>query len=153
MALRRLTREASKFAKEDVADGLSGGPVSDDDLFKWRCGISGAKLLKDTPMQEGNFYIELLISPDYPNKAPKVTIATQVWHPSVNDKGEVCLDILKDDAWSAAQNIESVCLAISSLLSAPSADGGINTEASSQLGSDKAAFDAKQLEYTRKYAM
>jgi len=42
--------------------------------------------------------------------------------------GEICLDILKPDAWTPAWTLQSVCRAVTALLSHPEADSPLNCD-------------------------
>ena len=47
-----------------------------------------------------------------------MTFRTPIYHPNVDMKGRICLDILKDK-WSAVLNVGSVLLSLQSLLGEP----------------------------------
>lgn len=67
---------------------------------------------------EGMAYKMTLSFPsDYPCSAPTVKFETPCYHPNVDQHGNICLDILKEDAWSAAYDVASVLRSIQSLLS------------------------------------
>lgn len=51
----------------------------------------------------------------YPYQAPRVKFISPCFHPNVDDKGFICLDILKDK-WSALYDVRSILLSIQSLL-------------------------------------
>eukprot|EP00877_Chromochloris_zofingiensis_P003445 jgi/Chrzof1/13100/Cz07g19230.t1 len=63
-------------------------------------------------------------SDNYPYDPPHVRFTTPVYHPNVNDKGEICLSIFFkncswDNGWSPALSITSVLLSIMVLLNEP----------------------------------
>ena len=43
---------------------------------------------------------------DYPKKPPKIYFISKVYHPNVSLKGEICVDLLKDN-WSDIMDAES----------------------------------------------
>ena len=113
MALRRINKELADIGK-CPPDNCSAGPIGDD-LFKWQATIMGPT---DSPYEGGVFFLEIQFPQDYPFKPPKLRFQTKIYHCNVNDKGGICLDILKDN-WSPALTIAKVLLSICSLLTDP----------------------------------
>ena len=94
--------------------------TDETDIFQWKAHITGPK---DSPYEGGIFELSLRCSDTYPLAPPKVLFVTPVFHPNVLFKtGEICLDILKPDAWTPAWTLQSVCRAVVALLSHPEAD-------------------------------
>ena len=92
----------------------------DADAFVWTVVLAGPP---GTPYEGGTFELSIKCQPNYPLAPPKVLFVTPVFHPNVLYKtGEICLDILKPDAWTPAWTLQSVCRAVMALLSHPEAD-------------------------------
>ncbi|CAA2983792.1 ubiquitin-conjugating enzyme E2 10-like [Olea europaea subsp. europaea] len=82
---------------------LNPGPVAQD-MFHWQATIIGPN---ESPYAGGVFQVTIHFPPDYPFKPPKVAFRTKVFHPNINNNGNICLDILKDQ-WSPALTISNV---------------------------------------------
>ncbi|KAF8483446.1 ubiquitin-conjugating enzyme/RWD-like protein [Russula ochroleuca] len=112
--LKRIHREISDLKKEDLGD-ISVGPVSNDNPFLWKARIPGPE---GSVYEGGIFNVEIVLSHDYPFSAPKVLFQTRIYHMNISEKGNVCIDILKNN-WSPALSIFKVVLSLSSLLTDP----------------------------------
>lgn len=67
-------------------------------------------------MYEGLRYrLALKFPNNYPYAAPTVTFITPCFHPNVDEHGNICLDILKEN-WSALYDVRTILLSIQSLL-------------------------------------
>jgi len=146
-ALKRITKEYKDLQKEPVSN-CSAGPKNSSDMLQWTATITGPT---KTPYEGGVFFLELEFPADYPFKPPKVKFVTKIYHCNVNDKGGICLDILKD-SWSPALTISKVLLSISSLLSDPNPDDPLVPEIAQLLKSDRAKHDKTAREWVTKFA-
>jgi len=145
-ALRRITKEL-KDLEADPPANCSAGPVGDD-LFKWKATIMGPS---DSPYDGGVFFLDIVFPQDYPFKPPNLKFQTKIYHCNVNDKGGICLDILKD-SWSPALTISKVLLSICSLLTDPNPDDPLVPEIAKQYKTNRKEHDKTAAEWTRKYA-
>mmetsp|Transcript_41622 Transcript_41622/g.107683 ORF Transcript_41622/g.107683 Transcript_41622/m.107683 type:complete len:167 (-) Transcript_41622:306-806(-) len=107
--LRALTK--AKKGKGDEEEGVSAFPSSDS-ILQWRATIEGPS---STPYSGMQLKLNLEFPSNYPFSPPTVTFITPLFHPNVDDKGNICLDILQDK-WSAIYNVKTVLLSIRSLL-------------------------------------
>ena len=65
----------------DPPEGITAGPVSEDDMFIWEALIQGPE---GTPFEGGVFPAELRFPKDYPLAPPKMKFLTDMWHPNGN---------------------------------------------------------------------
>ena len=128
-------------------DNCSAGPAGDDP-YVWRCTILGPS---KSPYQGGIFFLNLNFPKDYPFKPPKVTFETKIYHCNINDKGGICLDILKDQ-WSPALTVSKVLLSICSLLNDPNPDDPLVPDIANKFKNDREEHDRIAKEWTKKFA-
>eukprot|EP00295_Goniomonas_pacifica_P022738 CAMPEP_0175943618 /NCGR_PEP_ID=MMETSP0108-20121206/25660_1 /TAXON_ID=195067 ORGANISM="Goniomonas pacifica, Strain CCMP1869" /NCGR_SAMPLE_ID=MMETSP0108 /ASSEMBLY_ACC=CAM_ASM_000204 /LENGTH=174 /DNA_ID=CAMNT_0017268617 /DNA_START=10 /DNA_END=534 /DNA_ORIENTATION=+ len=146
MALKRLNKELQDLAASPP-ENCSAGPVGED-FFKWQATIMGPG---DSPYAGGVFFLTISFPSDYPFKPPKVMFQTKIFHPNVNQQGNICLDILKDQ-WSPALTISKVLLSICSLLTDPNPDDPLVPDIAAMYKTDKEKYNATAQDWTRRYA-
>ncbi len=151
-AERRLKREFKNFMK-DSPFNCSGGPIknmdNEKDYYKWNATITGPQ---QSPYENGIFNLDIVFPPNYPFKPPSIVFKTPIYHPNISKKGEICLDILKDQ-WSPALTISKVLLSICSLLTDPNPSDPLRPTVADLYMKNKLEYDLNAREYTYKYAM
>lgn len=78
LASKRLLKEYRAIS-DSPPDGITAGPVSEDDLFHWECFISGPE---GSPYEFGVFPAELKFPKDYPLAPPSLKFLCDMWHPN-----------------------------------------------------------------------
>ncbi|PAA94287.1 hypothetical protein BOX15_Mlig018001g1 [Macrostomum lignano] len=145
-ARNRIVREL-RTMQSDPLPYVSAGPI-DEDLLTWRGVIVGPA---GTPYENGQFDLRIQFPSDYPLKPPKLQFLTQIYHPNINSRGLVCLDILQKQ-WSPALTISKVLLSLTSLLSEPNPDDPLVGNIGRQYKTNYGEFVRLAREATRKYA-
>jgi len=145
--IRRIQKEFNDLKKDPVLN-CSAGPESEDDLYHWKGTIVGPE---GSPYAGGVFSLDIEFPPDYPFSPPKVLFVTKIYHCNVSSRGDICLDILKEE-WSPALTIEKVLLSICSLLEDPNPDDPLVPDIASLYRTDRVAHDQKAREITQAYA-
>lgn len=79
-AAKRLFKEYRALSS-DPPEGITAGPVNEDDMFIWEALIQGPE---GTPFEGGVFPAELRFPKDYPLAPPKMKFITDMWHPNGN---------------------------------------------------------------------
>lgn len=77
-ASKRLFKEY-KALSSDPPEGITAGPINEDDMFLWEALIQGPE---GTPFEGGVFPAELRFPKDYPLAPPKMKFVTDMWHPN-----------------------------------------------------------------------
>lgn len=146
MNARFILKELQEITR-DPTDGISAGPVGKD-IFHWIASIVGPK---DTPYEDGVFYLDITFPQDYKFSPPHIVFKTKIYHPNISPEGEICLDILKEK-WAPCLIISKVLLSIVSFLDDPNPDCHFNPSVELQYKIDRKAFDQIAREWTLRYA-
>ncbi|KAL3896065.1 MAG: hypothetical protein SGPRY_013357 [Prymnesium sp.] len=126
MVSSRLLKEYRELKSSERDLEIDLQLVDESDIFVWKAFLQGPR---DTPYVGGTFELSVQCPSTYPLSPPKVTFLTKIFHPNVlYTNGEICLDILKPDAWTPAWTLMSVCRAVTALLSHPEADSPLNCD-------------------------
>ncbi|KAJ8319437.1 hypothetical protein KUTeg_004528 [Tegillarca granosa] len=129
--------------------GLKAGPLEEDStLMHWQAQLPGPE---DSPYHGGSFLLRIDFSHDYPFKAPKIKFQTKIFHPNVEDDGEICTNFLHS-GWKPSYSIGYVLLAIASLLLHPNAEEPADEKIASMYLNNREEFDRKAREYTQLHA-
>lgn len=61
----------------------------------------------EPPYNKRSFRLEISFPAEYPFKPPKITFKTIIYHPNVDEKGQICLPIISPENWKPATKIIS----------------------------------------------
>jgi len=145
--IKRVRREYERLKSEPIPM-CSAGPINDANFLEWYAEIEGPR---DSPYSGGKFRLSVVFPKTYPFKPPKIQFKTYVYHPNINDKGGICLDILKE-SWSPALTISKVLLSLVSLLTDPNPDDPLVPEIAKTFKNDRNKYNETARMYTEKYA-
>ncbi|EPS93215.1 hypothetical protein FOMPIDRAFT_131077 [Fomitopsis schrenkii] len=144
--IKRIHREIADLKKEDLGN-ITLAP-SDDNLFNWKATIPGPE---GSVYEDGLFRVEINLAHDYPFSAPKVTFQTRIYHMNINDRGSICIDILKHN-WSPALSLFKVILSLSSLLTDPNPKDPLVPPIATEYIRNRAQHDRTARQWTELYA-
>ncbi|KAF5100065.1 hypothetical protein D0Z00_001402 [Geotrichum galactomycetum] len=148
-AQRRLMSEY-KTLIQDTPEGISAGPIDEDNFFEWECLIQGPE---DTPYDGGLFAATLSFPSDYPLSPPKMKFTSNIFHPNIYKDGTVCISILHppgddpnmyehaSERWSPIQSVEKILISVMSMLAEPNDESGANIDASKMWRDDREQFN------------
>ncbi|VDL59754.1 unnamed protein product [Hymenolepis diminuta] len=146
-ATRRLQKELVAVRENDIQEFFKLDEPGDC-LTCW----TGNLLPDKPPFDKGSFKIQIIFEPDYPIKPPKVTFQTPIYHPNVDEKGQICLPLIDPSKWKPATKIVEVIKELKDLIANPEIEHPLRAELAEEYARDKAAFNKKAAEYTAKYA-
>jgi len=146
-ATRRLGKElndirgsGSKLFRDIVVDEAN--------ILNWQ-----GKLCTDQPpYNKGAFKIEIVFPAEYPFKPPKITFKTKIYHPNIDEKGQVCLPIISPENWKPATKTEQVIQALAVLINEPEPEHPLRGDLAEEYTKQKKVFLQKAEEYTKKHA-
>lgn len=145
--MKRLQTEVSRMENEGVPS-CTAGPV-DSDIYHWKATIEGPS---ESPYENGLFELEIRFPYDYPFCPPNVIFKTPIYHPNINEKGGICVDILMNN-WRPVLTVPEILLSIMSLLTDPNPESPLNIEASNLYKNDRILYNKTARKLTRKWAM
>ncbi|XP_037778866.1 ubiquitin-conjugating enzyme E2-17 kDa-like [Penaeus monodon] len=149
MALKRIAKDQDELQSHPL-ENLWACPNEDkDDPYIWQVTMLGPP---ETPYEGGIFFLDMYFSEDYPWMKPKVQFSTAVYHPNVNSRGEVCLDLLTNN-WRPDFTISSVLLGLYSLMADPSPEDFLNLEIANEFRDDREKFNETARDWTKKWAV
>lgn len=71
----------------------------------WNITIAGPE---SSPFEGGQFTIEFKLD-NFPFKGPIVTYKTKIHHPNINEKGEVCEDMIETGSkWAPTKKLTAI---------------------------------------------
>ena len=114
--------------------------------------LAGIEGPPDTPYEGGVFWIDVQIPPDYPWRPPKLRFLTRIYHPNIDSRGYICLDILEDH-WSPILTILDALVSICSLLDDPGLTDPLVPEIAEIYCKDYDLYSQNARTYTARYAM
>ena len=148
MATRRLMGEYKQITT-NPPEGMTAGPINEENMFEWECVIVGAS---ETLYEGGCFHAILSFPQDYPLNPPIMRFTTELWHPNIYKDGKVCISILhapgedaygyerSDERWSPVHSVEKILLSVMSMLAEPNDESPANVDAAKMWRDDRDQF-------------
>ncbi len=129
------------------ANWLSIAPI--DSNFNNCLAIMAGTL--GTPYEGVIFWLQVKFPQDYPFRPPSMRFLTNVWHPNIDERGNICLDTLQD-GWTAAHTMASVLASVHLLFSEPAWEDPLRGEVARQWYEDCKGFVETAKRFTEVYA-
>lgn len=81
-----------------VSNGQASMSYNDDDFCKFDVRIQP----NDGPYKGGSLLFHFKLRPAYPTSPPQIMCGNTVYHPNIDDEGDICLSVLSE--WSGNNN-------------------------------------------------
>ncbi|GFW05203.1 ubiquitin-conjugating enzyme E2 L3 [Trichonephila clavipes] len=104
------------------------------------------------PYNKGAFRIEINFPAEYPFKPPKITFKTKIYHPNIDEKGQVCLAIISSENWKPATKADQVIQALVALVNDPEPHHPLRADLAEEYSKDKKKFFKNAEEFTKKFS-
>ncbi|KAJ5342956.1 uncharacterized protein N7506_002780 [Penicillium brevicompactum] len=165
VAQKRLFHEYKNLST-NPPEGITAGPVSEDDMFYWEALIQGPE---ETPFEGGVFAAELKFPKDYPLSPPTMKfIGGGIWHP--NGTPSSCRVSQRNrlhfyppspgddpnhyehasERWSPIQSVEKILISVMSMLAEPNDESPANVEAAKMWRERRPEYEAKVRDEVKK---
>jgi ubiquitin-conjugating enzyme E2 D/E len=145
--IRSIQKVITDLEKNPI-EGCSAGPTLDN-ITLWDITLFGPE---GTPYTGGLFKIKMIFTNEYPFKPPKIIFETKILHCNINEKGEICIDLLKESNWNPTKKISEVLGSIVILLKHPNPSEPLNPEIAELYLNKRAIHDTTVRECVEKYA-
>jgi ubiquitin-conjugating enzyme E2 D/E len=143
----RILQELGRFHSDETLPYLSISPI-DQDFDKILACIEGRP---DSPYAGGVFWIHITYPDLYPMSPPKLRFITPIYHPNVDEVGDISLDILQK-AWTPALSTLSLLLSVVSVLHDPIVADAVAPDIAEEYTDDYNCFSETAQLYTIQFA-
>ena len=106
------------------------------------------------PTQDATFKLLITLPHEYPFKPPQVSFTTRIYHPNVSndDKGSMCIGMLRADEWKPPNRIAAVLDMVRNLLVEPNIDDAVEMAIAEQYRTNAKEFEKVAKEWVKRYA-
>ncbi|CAK9299343.1 unnamed protein product [Gordionus sp. m RMFG-2023] len=148
-ASRRLGKELIDLKNSsDIRKIFHDIQVDDNNILVWRGLVSP----RNPPYNKGSFKIEINFPAEYPFKPPKINFKTKIYHPNIDEKGQVCLPIISAENWKPATKADQVVQSLVTLIEEPEPEHPLRTDLAEEYTKDRKKFFKNAEDFTKKYS-
>lgn len=146
-ATRRLQKELQGI-REAAIPSFRDIRVDESNILTWQVLIVPDK----APYNKGAFRIEINFPAEYPFKPPKITFKTKIYHPNIDEKGQVCLPIIQAEHWKPATKTDQVIQSLVALVNDPEPEHPLRADLAQEFTKEPKKFFKNAEEHTKKFA-
>lgn len=145
-ATRRLNDELSDLRRSGQKSFLNI-IVDESNVLYWQ----GLICPENAPYNKGAFKIEINFPAAYPFRPPVITFKTKIYHPNIDEEGQVVLPIIAKENWKASTKTDQVIQSLLSLINDPEPDHPLRSDLAEEFTGDKQKFHKAAEEFTKKH--
>ncbi|XP_006881921.1 PREDICTED: ubiquitin-conjugating enzyme E2 L3-like [Elephantulus edwardii] len=147
MAARRLMKELEEIHKSGIQN-FCDIEVDEENFLRWE----GLIVPNSPPYDKGAFRVEIRFPAEYPFKPPKILFKTKIYHPNIDETGQVCLPVISSENWKPATKAEQVILSLVALISEPEPEHPLRADLAQEYKTDREQFYRNAEDFTRMFA-
>uniref|UniRef100_A0A161MF60 Ubiquitin-conjugating enzyme E2-18 kDa n=1 Tax=Triatoma infestans TaxID=30076 RepID=A0A161MF60_TRIIF len=144
---RRLQKELSELQQSGMKS-FRNIQVNEENILSWQ----GLILPDDPPYNKGAFRIGINFPTEYPFRPPKIVFQTKIYHPNIDENGQVCLPIIRAENWKPATKIDQVIKALVALINNPEPEHPLRSDVAEEYVRDRKKFLKNADEFMKKFA-
>ncbi|KAI2664942.1 Ubiquitin-conjugating enzyme E2 L3 [Labeo rohita] len=130
-ASRRLHKELEEIRKSGMKN-FRNIQVDESNILTWQ----GLIVPDNPPYDKGAFRIEIIFPAEYPFKPPKITFKTKIYHPNIDEKGQVCLPVISAENWKPATKTDQVIQSLIALVNDPQPEHPLRADLAEEYSKD-----------------
>jgi len=146
-ATRRLQKEAMELKTLGIA-GIKNLKIADTNIRNWEAMVVPTAI----PYNKGAFKFEVIFPEQYPFKPPTIKFKTKIYHPNIDEAGQVCLNIINSEQWKPATKIIQVFEALVKLVNEPEPDHPLRADLAEEFVKNRSKFNKNAEAFTKKNA-
>ena len=143
-----ILKHIEQITNQESAPWINASPVLLDG-YHLLAGIEGPP---DTPYEGGVFWIDVRFPQDFSLEPPKLRFLTRIYHPNIDSRGNICLDLL-EGGWSPIWTIFFILVSVCSLLDDPGLKDPLVPEIAEIYCKNYDLYSQNARTYTARYAM
>jgi len=121
--------------------------IEERNQLQWQ----GVLVPEKEPYNKGAFKLQIDFPAEYPFKPPKVTFLTKIYHPNIDEKGQVCLPIIAPENWKPATKTEQVIESLVALIHEPEPEHPLRADLAEEYSKDRKKFMKNAEDHTKKF--
>jgi len=146
-ATRRLTKELGDIRASADLKHFRDIQVDESNILLW----NGLIVPDQAPYNKAAFKIEINFPAEYPFKPPKVTFKTKIYHPNIDEKGQVCLPIISAENWKPATKTDQVIQSLVALIQEPEPEHPLRADLAEEFSKDRKKFNKNAEDFSKKF--
>ena len=103
-----------------------------------------------TPYEGGLFWVLHIYPADYPLKPPIMRMITKVFHPNIDEHGNICAGMLSFD-WCSVYHIQSLLVSLATIVGMPRLDDPLVPDIAAMYLNNYKEYERVAREWTAKY--
>ncbi len=146
-ASKRLQKELTAMRKEE-SKSFKDIKADETNMLFWE----GLIVPDCEPYNKWVFKIKIDFPPEYPFKPPKITFITKIYHPNVDEKGQVCLPIISPENWKPATKTDQIVQSLVALVNDPEPEHPLRADLAEEYLKDRKRFNKNAEEHAKRHA-